>query len=183
MVERVNASIATMLSMYVSSVHKDWPDQLPSITLAINTHHHRSIGTNPYYLTYGRPCVLPGDIPVVIDDEVKQANRWRQTQELAKLSIEKMQQQNKKQYDLRRRDGQFKTGDKVMVYSPNREVKKAAKLMHLWNGPYVIKSVKTPLVYEIQLDNRTDSVHISRLKPWKERISAIIPNHIKTALF
>src|SRR5882757_6755553 len=56
--ERINSSIASMLSHYCSSSHKDWDLQLSAITLAINTQYNRSIGTTPYNLLYARDCLL-----------------------------------------------------------------------------------------------------------------------------
>jgi hypothetical protein len=171
--ERVNASIANMLSHYCSSTHKDWDLQLSSITLALNTQYHQATRSTPYYLLYGRQCNLPGDIPAIDQSENERVNRWKTAQKLAEKYIGLSQRINKSYYDKKRQDMRFNVGDQVMLYSPNRKVGRATKLLHLWNGPYKVIRVKTPLVYELQLTpNRTDVVHISRMKKYHERATA-----------
>ncbi|KZS03119.1 Uncharacterized protein APZ42_034227 [Daphnia magna] len=61
LVERLNHTLADMLSMYVSSDHKDWDESLPFVTFAYNTSRHESTGRTPFYLVYGREAVLPID--------------------------------------------------------------------------------------------------------------------------
>ena len=168
--ERVNASITSMLSNYCSTDQKDWNLMLNSITLAINTQYHRSIRTTPYYLMYARNCILPGDIPSVIETENERINHWKTACELAKDYIKRTQNYNKSYYDKKRQDIKFKVGEKVMLYSPNRVLRKSNKLRHLYFGPYNIVAVKSPLVYELQIKpNQTDVVHVSRLKKYHER--------------
>ena len=58
-----------MLSVYTSTNQHDWDVQISSITLAINTQFHVSIGTSPFYLMYGRNCRLPLEIPTIRSDE------------------------------------------------------------------------------------------------------------------
>ncbi|KZR95539.1 Uncharacterized protein APZ42_010697, partial [Daphnia magna] len=44
LVERLNHTLADMLSMYVSSDHKNWDESLPFVTFAYNTSRHESTG-------------------------------------------------------------------------------------------------------------------------------------------
>ena len=87
--ERVNASIANMLSNYCGTNHKDWDVMLSSITLALNTQYHRSIDTTPFYLMYARHCILPGDIPIIESNELTRGNRWKIACDLAKIELNK----------------------------------------------------------------------------------------------
>ena len=169
--ERVNASIANMLSNYCSTNHKDWDLMLPSITLALNTQYHRSTKHTPFYLMYARDCLLPGDIPIIESQSVSQRrNLWQIACNLAKKYTEQLNICNKSYYDKKRQEMSFKIGDKVMIYSPNKKVKHAKKLLHFWNGPYTVADVKSPIIYEIRLsNNKTDTVHISRMKAYFER--------------
>ncbi len=172
--ERVNASIAQMLSNYCSSHHRDWDTLLSSITLALNTQYHRSIDTTPYYLLYARHCILPGDIPSVEHDTDKRLNQWKTACELARKQTERVQKSNKTYYDKRRQKMCFKVGDKVMIYSPNRVKGRSTKLLHLWNGPYIVTDVRSPIVYEIQLSpTKRDVLHVSRMKKYHERTSRV----------
>ena len=168
--ERVNASIANMLSNYTSSDHKDWDVMLSSITLALNTQFHRSIDTTPFYLMYARNCVLPGDLPTFEADNVTRVNRWKTVCELAKVRTEKVQKYNKSYYDKKRQEMSFNIGDKVLIYTPKRKKGKTTKLLHCYHGPYTVIDIKSPVVYEIQLSpRRKDVVHVSRMKQYYER--------------
>ena len=147
--ERINSSISAMISQYCSTNHKDWDQQLSSITLAINTQFHISLHNTPFFLMFGRMCKLPGDIPVVDSTEEDRRNRWEVALDLARENIKRSQQINKKYYDKRHQHIMFKVGDKVMCYYPNRKVGLATKLMHFYKGPFEVTGVRSSLVYEI----------------------------------
>ena len=168
--ERVNASIANMLSNYCATNHKDWNLMLSSITLALNTQYHRSIDTTPFFLLYARHCVLPGDLVSDSQPINTRISLWKSACNLARKRTELVQQYNKTQYDKKRQAMKFSIGDKIMLYSPNRKVGNTKKLEHFWHGPYTIIDIKSPLVYEIQLSpTRTDVVHVDRMKKFYER--------------
>lgn len=61
LVERLNHTLFDMLSMYVSSSHKDWDEFIHFLTFAYNTGRHESMGWTPFYLVCGREVVLPVD--------------------------------------------------------------------------------------------------------------------------
>ena len=62
LVERLNKTLATMISMYVDSNHSNWDEILPYITFAYNTSRQESTGRTPFFLVYGREAVLPIDV-------------------------------------------------------------------------------------------------------------------------
>ncbi len=61
LVERLNHTLADMLSMYVSRDHKDWDVTLPFVRFAYNTSRQETTGKSPFYLMHGRHPVLPVD--------------------------------------------------------------------------------------------------------------------------
>lgn len=61
LVERYNHTFADMLSMYVNSKHDNWDDFLDEVTFGYNTSRQQSTAATPFYLLYGRECVLPID--------------------------------------------------------------------------------------------------------------------------
>ncbi|XP_059351391.1 uncharacterized protein LOC132087992 [Daphnia carinata] len=61
-VERMNHVLADMLSMYVSSDHRDWDEVLPYVCFAYNTSRQESTGFSPFFLMYGREPLLPSDL-------------------------------------------------------------------------------------------------------------------------
>ena len=52
--ERLNHTLADMLSMYVNTNHNNWDQILPFVTFAYNTYREESTGYIPFYLMYGR---------------------------------------------------------------------------------------------------------------------------------
>jgi hypothetical protein len=49
LVERMNHTLAAMLSMYVSADHKDWDEALPYVCFAYNTARQDSTGYSPFF--------------------------------------------------------------------------------------------------------------------------------------
>ena len=66
-VERMNHTLADMLSMYVSSHHRDWDETLPYVCFAYNTARQESTGFSPFFLLYGREPLLPIDLALGAD--------------------------------------------------------------------------------------------------------------------
>ena len=103
--ERINASISTMLSMYTSTNQRDWDEQIPSITLAINTQFHVSLGTSAFYLMYGRNCRLPIEIPTIRTDESGfNEDTWKIAKQKALEITAKQQEKHKEIFDRRKVD-------------------------------------------------------------------------------
>ena len=62
MVERFNRTLATMLSAFVSSNHKDWDEQLPYVMMAYRSAEHETTGMSPNMLMFGREVATPLDL-------------------------------------------------------------------------------------------------------------------------
>ncbi len=78
-----------------------------------------------------------------------------------------VQNHHKRHYDQKRREADiYEKGQLVLVYRPTRQVGKAEKLLHRWQGPYTVVRRLTPLNYEVQLPvkKKTEVVHVERLK-------------------
>jgi hypothetical protein len=75
LVERLNHTLADMLSMYVSRDHTDWDVTLPFVRFAYNTSKQESTGKSPFYLMHGRHPVLPIDAICGADPDPKQLVR------------------------------------------------------------------------------------------------------------
>ena len=63
----------------------------------------------------------------------------------------------------------YKEGDKVLVYTPVIDDKKSRKLAHFWKGPYEIRRVINPVVYEIKIGSKNQAIHVERLATFHER--------------
>ncbi|KZS02853.1 Uncharacterized protein APZ42_034557 [Daphnia magna] len=69
LVERLTHMLADMLSINVSSNHRDWDESLSFVTFAYNTSRQESTGKTPFYLVYGREAVLPIDSTLNADPD------------------------------------------------------------------------------------------------------------------
>ncbi|KZR99340.1 Uncharacterized protein APZ42_004828, partial [Daphnia magna] len=188
LVERLNLTLADMLSMYVSSDHKDWDESLPFVTFAYNTSRHESTGRTPFYLVYGREAVLPIDgalnaDPNLVPPPDRDPSEWAvERLQQARLEVQAhaaaVQRKQKKVYDEGRREATtYLPGEQVLIYKPIRKVKKSEKLLHRWLGPYTVVRQTTPSNYELRLGRtvKTKIVHVERMKPFVDCVSIPTP--------
>jgi hypothetical protein len=186
--ERMNHTLAMMLSMFISSDQKDWDISLPLVTMAYNTAVQESTGYTPFYLMYGREAILPSDIALGTDpngefcvgeDKLSYVDRLQKTMSEAKgwvrLRMDAVKKRQKEMYDNGRREVSYKEGDLVLIYRPIRKVGKSDKLLHRWLGPFQVIREITPVNYEVILRGRLgkskpDVVHVYRMKRYHEWI-------------
>ncbi|KAG2192205.1 hypothetical protein INT47_005382 [Mucor saturninus] len=58
-IERINSTIKSSLSLYCESNPQAWDLYLPFITFSINTSVQKSTGYTPFQAMFGRQAVLP----------------------------------------------------------------------------------------------------------------------------
>ncbi|KZS03675.1 Uncharacterized protein APZ42_033546, partial [Daphnia magna] len=185
-VERMNHTLATMISMYISEDQKDWDAQLKHICFAYNTSRQDSTGFSPFFLLYGREPVLPIDLLVgtcpqawvpesqeVLPYAEQLLLDLQSARHIVRRRIQHVQEKQKKGYDARHNNLTFQKGDLVLVYKPIRKNGRSEKLLHRWIGPYIVLRQTTPVNYEVQLQHskkKTDIVHVVCMKMFVERI-------------
>ncbi|KAM7303540.1 DDE-type integrase/transposase/recombinase [Ixodes scapularis] len=183
--ERLNKTIADMISMYVDVEHKTWDEVLPYVTFAYNTAVQETTGVTPFQLVHGRKvttmldAMLPHE-PAVdgSDDAQVVAQRAEEVRQLARLRIQAQQRVDTGRYNLRRRDVHFQPGDRVWVWTPIRRRGLSEKLLKRYFGPYKVLRRLGDLNYEVMPDGtrtssrrppRPEVVHVVRLKPYYAR--------------
>lgn len=180
-VERMNHTLATMMSMYISSDQKNWDEMLQHICFAYNTSRQESTGFSPFFLLYGRDPILPIDLILGSlsdsqgETETSYANKMMENltaaRSIVRTRLSQVQEKQKRDYDANHRDVTFQKGDKVLVYKPIRKKGKSDKLLHRWVGPFIVVRQTTPVNYEVKLVNektKSDIVHVVSMKPFKE---------------
>lgn len=182
--ERLNKTIADMLSMYVDVEHKTWDAILPYVTFAYNTAVQETTQISPYKLVYGRSpaTTLDAMLPNVTDEENLDVSEYLQRAEearqLARLRIKNQQTTDSHRYNLRRRFVEYQPGERVWVWTPIRRRGLSEKLLRRYFGPYRVVRRLGPLDYEVVPDGITNSqrrrsrpevVHVARLKPFHAR--------------
>ena len=175
LVERLNHTLSSMLSMYVNSEHTDWDCFVPFITFAYNTSVQQSTGRTPFYLVYGREARIPLEVmrghagaqEASGEDALKSLQRAREFVQ-QKLAI--CQQDQKDYYDQRKRPAElFAVDDYVLVYKPIRKIGKSEKLLHRWHGPYRIIAQTDALNYEVKRPRakKSEIIHVKDIKRYR----------------
>ncbi|KAM7313144.1 DDE-type integrase/transposase/recombinase [Ixodes scapularis] len=96
--ERLNKTIADMISMYVDVEHKTWDEVLPYVTFAYNTAVQEATGVTPFQLVHGREVTTMLDAMLPhepsdneSDDAQAVAQRAEEVRQLARLMIQDQQ--------------------------------------------------------------------------------------------
>lgn len=182
--ERFNRTLNMMLSMYVNAQHNDWDTLLPYVTFAYNSTVQDSTGYTPYFLMYGKDPILPSDsdLPSTETETSNFLNKLKEARDTAKKAVEKAQKKQKDGYDQTHNNIEYQVGDYVMLYKPRPQVDKSKRFLHYYVGPYKILQKLSPINYQVThatkirptgSEDLTETVHISRLKPYYKRVSAI----------
>ncbi|UYV73254.1 hypothetical protein LAZ67_10002363, partial [Cordylochernes scorpioides] len=178
--ERLNKTIADMLSMYVDVNQKDWDEILPFVTFAYNTAKQESTGFSPFYLVHGREAETPLDLlfpkfPSEDEDDFIQTlgSRAEEARQLARIHTMRSQGGNKLRYDAHHRNIIYQPGVLVWIYIPVRKVGLSEKLMRRYFGPYKVTRKISDVTYEVETfgdqhgrRKTKDIVHICRMKPY-----------------
>ena len=180
--ERLNKTMADMLSMYVDVEHKTWDEILPYVTFAYNTAIQETTQMTPFELVYGRQAttMLDAMLPHVDDDDLNAdvqgyLQRAEEARQLARVRTTEQQLVDAGRYNLRRRDAEYRPGDLVWVWTPIRRRGLSEKLLRRYFGPYKIQRRVGQLVYEVVPEGdyatsrrrmRPEVVHVVRLKPY-----------------
>lgn len=183
--ERLNKTIADMLSMYSDVEHRTWDVVLRYITFAYNTAKQETTRITPFTLLYGREVTTMLDAMLIHDpnygdDSAAQqfVQRAEEARQLARIRIRDHQRADASRYDLRRRKVAFATGDLVWVWTPVRRRGLSTKLLRNYFGPYRVLRQLSDVTYEVIPDtadlagrrrSRPETVHVVRMKPYFAR--------------
>lgn len=181
-VERFNATLATMVSMYIDDPQDNWDDGLPFHRYAYNSSRNSSTGESPAYLTFGRD--FPPPLCLALTDDVNPRysnlhqyktqitihlrNAWAKT----KAMITKVQLAMKQQHDKKVHDKHLDIGDEVLIFVPLIKIGRTKKFTRRWKGPYRILDLNYPNFYVRLSSNpnaKPDWIHSDRCKPFIPR--------------
>lgn len=108
LVDKLNETLAIMLSMFVNDHQRDWDVYIPYVLFAYMTSWQETIQETPFYLVYGRDARLPIDVALseptrlytVVDDYKSVIiQRLNEAFTLVKNNIELAQQKQKQHQD------------------------------------------------------------------------------------
>jgi hypothetical protein len=172
--ERMNRVLEEYLRHFVSPKQDNWDELLPIAEFAINNSYQESIGMTPFYMTYGYNPRSPVTVESVVDTvpaAMEYVQGIDQAVKEAKLLVQKAQQRQKAHADTARRAVKFSVGQEVLLSTENIRLKTpgAQKLLPRFIGPFVIKSQKSLVTYELRLPDTLKVhpvFHVSLLKPY-----------------
>ena len=143
-VERCNRTIKDQLAKYISHQGGEWDTHINQVQLAYNTSTHASTGLTPYYIMHGREARTPANITcstprpsssgkTLLEYTTNLSERLRKAWEYAIHNTRQQQQQQKRQYDVKKRISKYDTGDFVWLHDPTNI---RNKLEPNWKGPF-----------------------------------------------
>ncbi|UYV71884.1 K02A2.6-like [Cordylochernes scorpioides] len=172
-------------SQFTSNLMKE-DEILPFITHAYNTTIQETIGYSPFFLLFGRePMSLLDDENIPTESNMDDYDEYTEnyldkiarTRQVVINNTEKTQKRMKRNYDKKHNERIYEPGHLVEVWTPVRKIGKCEKLLRKYFGPYRILKKLSNVNYLIEpKDNPGQDpliVHVSRLKPYFERIDEI----------
>ena len=179
-VERFNRFLKQSLGTVVSASMKDWDEVLDNVLFVYRCSYSRVLEDSPFYMLYGRDCVLPQDVAFPRPKENLQGQDRDQYKmerlRLLKIAYDKLksvrekeQASSKRYYDRTHVNVDFKVGDLIWVHDSTNEVGKTAKLQSRFVGPYEVLHKQTfggEVTYRVKNDTRIMLVHVNRMLPY-----------------
>ena len=176
-VERFNQMLIKMIRRSLMAEKSKWVEQIPTVLLAYRTSVQATTNVTPSELVYGFQMKLPIDNKFVtqpeeiLEDEFgKQLDALKTLEQrrlLAAARIEQQKEKMKQKSLMKEQPKEYEIGDKVLLYSPNKQ----HKLMQNTTGPYKIKKVlgKRRYLLETLGGQNCGVVTGRRLIPWLDR--------------
>lgn len=152
-VERLNRTIIPVLAKLSIDEPTKWYRHVDKLQRIINSTYHRSIGTTPFELLFGTKMRDSSDVSLfreLIEEEIKGQFQTERDdlRHRAKDQICKVQEENRRTYNLRRRESvKYKIGDLVAI--KRTQLGPGLKLKPKYLGPYRIKKIKFHNSYDV----------------------------------
>ncbi|GAU23864.1 hypothetical protein TSUD_369720 [Trifolium subterraneum] len=176
--EIFNKCLEMYLRCFTFQNPKTWYKILAMAEYWYNTSFHHSAGMTPFKALYGRdpPAIIryvvqPNDVPSMREQLLQRDVIIEQL----KSNLLRAQQRMKHYVDKKRKDVEFKVGDKVLVkLQPYRQhsttLRKNQKLSMRYFGPFNILAKVGTIAYKLDLPSTAKIhpvFHIAQLKPFK----------------
>jgi transposase InsO family protein len=174
--ERVNRSMEQVLRTFCLDKPQAWAEQLCMAEFVLNAAPHVSIGFSPFKLMYGYEPVVPATLGVsgaaaTVPAAEEFLQRMAHDLRVAQESMQKAQEQQRRQANKHRRDHVFTVGDMVMLSTTNLNIFKASgkKVLEKFIGPFAVEAVINPVAVKLSLPPQYSRLHpvfhVSLLRP------------------
>jgi len=151
--ERVNRSIICGIRAYLNEDQRNWDLHLTSITMALRSSYHQSIGCSPYFALFGQEMMLHGKSYKILrklnslstGENISHPARMELIRQKLQDKIRKAYEANEKLYNLRcNREAVFKEGEEVY-----RQNFKQSHKAENYNAKLDKRSIKSRVVKRI----------------------------------
>ena len=180
--ERFNRTLLRMVKAYLCGEQSDWDLHLGCLAGAYRATPNESTKLTPNLLTMGREVRLPaelifgsengcdgleitsyGDYIDCLREKMQHAHR------IARRHLSSAAQRNKEIYDAKVALNKYSVSSVVWYLSEARQVGECQKLMHVYEGPYLIVKKYSEINFLLQLDKKgkTRVTHHNKLKPYE----------------
>ena len=177
LVERFNRTMKQMLKSFIEEQPEDWDDYLPYLLMAYRATIQESTKCSPNLLMFGHEISLPVDVMygnpesnvLKVDCHIEYVEWLKETMtsafEGARESLKKSAVRQKNLYDKNAQEREFKAGDWVWVYHPQKNKEKFGRG---WLGPFLIVKKVGPVNYQVQQspNSRLRVIHVDYVKEY-----------------
>ena len=157
--EIYNRTLIEMICCLKAKYEKDWDIYLPHITSAIRCLENPSTGFSANRLMLGREVNKPAHVHFGMSSPVSVSgseyiNRldfvMRETHRIARENLKGTLLRKKRDYDVKLKQESYEVGD--FVYKLNYATEKGVskKLQPLYDGPFIVTRVLSPILIEIE---------------------------------
>ena len=167
-----NQSMETYFRHYVNFKQNNWVSLLPITQLAYNNKKSNTTGLTPFFANHGNHPELfhaPKPGPNAYRTMVTASDMTKLHEKMAKAIIHSNNKTETKMNSKKKMAPQLKEGDKMYLFIKNFKTKRPRKkLDHVKIGPFLIRKVKGPFDYELNLPADAEVFpifNISLLKP------------------
>ena len=175
-VERINSIIIPVLAKLSIDDPAKWYKHVDEVQRAINSTYQRSINTTPFELLTGVKMKTTSNLRVkeIIDEEclAQFQNDRDALRRQAKEQINRVQEENRRSYNLRRRPpNKYQLHELVAI--KRTQSGPGLKLKSKYLGPYRITKVKPSDTYDVEREGfgegpSTTSTCAEYMKPWND---------------
>ncbi len=171
--ERMHQEMVKYLSIYLDGVNQSkWNIMLGEAAFAYNTSYNSILRMSPFEVLFGQlPALGPLGIPRNAEAEEEFEKYYGQRQEqlsfkrqLAQNAIDRWQDMILKQRNRFAHEMKFAVGDKVLYKNHVQKTKFDQK----FKGPWKITRIMSPVLYELESEDKKFIAHAKYMKPYKE---------------
>jgi transposase InsO family protein len=174
-VERMNKTIGSLITAFISENQWTWDKDLSILMMAYRATPHETSGFTPTELMLGRQISMPIDIQVGLPPEsepqeelqylVDLRERLEDAYAIARENLKAGAERQKRYYDLSADHEKFQPGDLVWLLNQSRRKGRCPKLQKNWLGPMLVETRINDVTYKLRISaHDTKIVHFEKLK-------------------